>query len=58
MAGGGRVWQVDFLSAVFGISSWLSVNGLFVSLPLLVAALPEGWKLASFMAVIVQVLKN
>ena len=55
MAGGGRVWQVDFLSAVFGISSWLSVNGLFVSLPLLVAALPEGWKLASFMAVIVQV---
>eukprot|EP00747_Dinoflagellata_sp_TGD_P021609 gnl/TRDRNA2_/TRDRNA2_128593_c0_seq1.p1 gnl/TRDRNA2_/TRDRNA2_128593_c0~~gnl/TRDRNA2_/TRDRNA2_128593_c0_seq1.p1 ORF type:complete len:459 (-),score=46.17 gnl/TRDRNA2_/TRDRNA2_128593_c0_seq1:185-1561(-) len=42
------------LFLVFGIGSWLTVNGLFTELPLLVTELPEGWRLASMIAVVVQ----
>lgn len=39
---------------VFGIGSWVTVNGLFSELPLLVVSLPEGWRLGSVLAVVVQ----
>lgn len=46
-----RIW---ILSCLFGIGSWVVMNGLFVELPNLVNHAPEGWKLPSFMSVIVQ----
>ena len=49
-----RLLLVDVLAILFGISSWISINGLWVELPLLVNKLPESWKLASYLSVIVQ----
>jgi len=51
----GRNLLLDLLACLFGISSWVSINGLWVELPLLVQRLPEGWKLPSYLSVIVQV---
>ena len=42
---------------VFGIGAWVSINGIWVELPLLVA-LPEGWALPSFLSIVVQVGKT
>ena len=46
---------VDLLAVLFGISSWISINGLWVELPMLVNELPEGWALPSYLSIIVQV---
>ncbi|GIY68524.1 solute carrier family 52, riboflavin transporter, member 3-B [Caerostris darwini] len=46
---------VDFLIVVFGVSSWVAVNGLWVELPVLVNELPESWKLASYIVITSQV---
>lgn len=46
---------VDLLAVFFGISSWISINGLWVELPLLVQRLNEGWALASYLSIIVQI---
>ena len=51
-----RVILVDLLAILFGISSWISINGLWVELPLLVQTLPEGWALPSYLSIIVQVI--
>jgi len=50
-----RVVLVDLLAVLFGISSWISINGLWVELPLLVQDLPEGWALPSYLSIIVQI---
>ncbi|KDR16658.1 solute carrier family 52, riboflavin transporter, member 3-A isoform X2 [Zootermopsis nevadensis] len=50
-----RKFLVDILAILFGISAWLSVNGTFVQLPLLVQSQPEGWSLPSYIAVIIQI---
>lgn len=44
---------VYILVILFGISSWIAVNGVWVELPLLVEKLPEGWNLPSYISVIV-----
>ena len=49
-----RLVLVDMLAVLFGISSWISINGLWVELPMLVT-LPEGWFIPSYLSVIVQV---
>jgi len=49
-----RSLLVDLLAVVFGLSSWISINGLWVELPMLVHELPEGWALPSFLSIIVQ----
>jgi len=47
---------VDMLAILFGISSWISINGLWVELPMLVGSgLPEGWALPSYLSIIVQI---
>ena len=46
---------VALLVVLFGISSWVDINGLWVELPILTQELPEGWDLPSYMAVIIQV---
>ena len=50
-----RLVLIDVLAMLFGISSWISINGLWVELPLLVNELPESWSLASYLSVIVQI---
>lgn len=51
----GRKPVLDVLAVLFGIGAWISVNGMWVELPLLVDALPEGWNLPSYLSVIIQV---
>ncbi|XP_060081842.1 solute carrier family 52, riboflavin transporter, member 3-B-like [Ylistrum balloti] len=45
---------VYFVVAMFGVGSWVAVNGLWVELPVMVPHLPEGWKLPSYLTVIIQ----
>ncbi|XP_033754649.1 riboflavin transporter 2-like [Pecten maximus] len=45
---------VYFIVVLFGIGSWVAVNGMWVELPILVPNLPEGWKLPSYLTVIIQ----
>ncbi|CAG2171881.1 unnamed protein product [Oppiella nova] len=49
-----RVILVDILSVLFGISSWVAVNGVWTQTPLLVERLPEQWNLTSYVVMIVQ----
>ncbi len=51
----GRNPWLDGLAAVFGMASWISVNGLWVELPVMVPLLPESWALASYLSVIIQI---
>ncbi|XP_069112336.1 solute carrier family 52, riboflavin transporter, member 3-B-like isoform X2 [Argopecten irradians] len=45
---------VYIVVAMFGVGSWVAVNGLWVELPVMVPYLPEGWKLPSYLTVIIQ----
>ncbi|XP_067018692.1 solute carrier family 52, riboflavin transporter, member 3-A-like isoform X2 [Acropora muricata] len=47
-------WPTYSLIVLFGLGSWIAVNGLWVELPILVKTAPEGWKLPSYLAVIFQ----
>ncbi|CAH1779038.1 unnamed protein product [Owenia fusiformis] len=42
------------LVCLFGVGSWIAVNGLWSELPLLVEVLPEKWHLPSYLTVIIQ----
>ncbi|KAL2084635.1 hypothetical protein ACEWY4_020153 [Coilia grayii] len=42
------------LACLFGIGSWVAINGMWVELPLIVNDLPEGWYLPSYLTVIIQ----
>lgn len=46
---------VSLCSLLFGVSAWVSVNGLWVQMPLLVPVLPEGWNLGSVLVIVIQV---
>jgi len=50
-----REWRMDVMALLFGVGAWISINGMWVQLPLLVQTLPEGWNLPSYMSVIIQV---
>ncbi|XP_013907762.1 PREDICTED: solute carrier family 52, riboflavin transporter, member 2-like [Thamnophis sirtalis] len=41
------------LVALFGMGSWVSVNSLWVELPVVVKRLPEGWNLPAFLSVLI-----
>ncbi|KAH3859310.1 solute carrier family 52, riboflavin transporter, member 3-B-like [Dreissena polymorpha] len=45
---------VYILVILFGMGSWIAVNGLWVELPLLVDGAPEGWNLPSYIIIIIQ----
>lgn len=47
-------WPTYGLICLFGLGSWIAVNGLWVELPVLVKEAPEKWDLPSYLAVIVQ----
>jgi len=51
------VWTTSATYALFvafGIGSWTTVNGMYTELPLLVTQLPEKWRLASDISIIIQ----
>ncbi|XP_007444697.1 solute carrier family 52, riboflavin transporter, member 2-like isoform X1 [Python bivittatus] len=41
------------LVALFGMGSWVSVNSLWVELPVVVKRLPEGWNLPAYLTVLI-----
>lgn len=42
------------LACLLGMGSWVSINGLWVELPLIVPHIPEGWYLPSYLSVLIQ----
>ncbi|XP_075995670.1 riboflavin transporter 2 [Genypterus blacodes] len=42
------------LACLFGMGSWVSINGLWVELPMIVPHIPEGWYLPSYLSVLIQ----
>ncbi|MCL4130110.1 UNVERIFIED_CONTAM: hypothetical protein GTU68_047551 [Idotea baltica] len=50
-----RNFLVDFLALSFGVGAWVSINGIWVELPILVEELPEGWSLPSYMSIVTQI---
>ncbi|KAK1785485.1 hypothetical protein P4O66_018853 [Electrophorus voltai] len=49
-------WNVTvahILVALFGMGSWISVNSLWVELPVVVNTLPEGWNLPAYLSVLI-----
>lgn len=56
-----QLCSVDFnlivyvLVIIFGMGSWIAVNGLWVELPILVNEAPEGWSLPSYIVILVQI---
>lgn len=42
------------LACLFGMGSWVAINGMWVELPLVVPGIPEGWLLPSYLTVIIQ----
>ncbi|XP_031567042.1 solute carrier family 52, riboflavin transporter, member 3-B-like [Actinia tenebrosa] len=47
-------WPTYLCVCVFGIGSWIAINGLWVELPLLVNRVPEKWNLPSYLTIIAQ----
>ncbi|XP_064598813.1 solute carrier family 52, riboflavin transporter, member 3-B-like [Liolophura sinensis] len=45
---------VHVLVCLFGIGSWIDINGVWVELPVMVQYLPEGWSLGSYLVIIIQ----
>lgn len=45
---------VDVLAVFFGISGWIGITAVFLELPLIVDKAPEGWKLPSYIVILVQ----
>ncbi|CAL8373495.1 unnamed protein product [Boreogadus saida] len=41
------------LMALFAMGSWISVNSLWVELPVIVKVLPEGWNLPAYLSVLI-----
>ncbi|XP_032375081.1 riboflavin transporter 2 [Etheostoma spectabile] len=42
------------LACLFGMGSWVAINGMWVELPLIVPQIPEQWYLPSYLTVIIQ----
>lgn len=42
------------LALLFGMGSWVAINGMWVELPLVVPEIPEGWYLPSYLTVLIQ----
>ncbi|KAL4617126.1 riboflavin transporter 2-like [Arapaima gigas] len=42
------------LAGLFGMGSWVAINGMWVELPLLVPEIPEHWYLPSYLTVLIQ----
>ncbi|XP_044859265.1 solute carrier family 52, riboflavin transporter, member 2 [Mauremys mutica] len=49
----GQAVLTHVLVALFGMGSWVSVNSLWVELPVVVKWLPEGWNLPAYLSVLI-----
>ncbi|XP_060099126.1 solute carrier family 52, riboflavin transporter, member 2 [Heteronotia binoei] len=49
----GRSVATHILVALFGMGSWVSINSLWVELPVVVKKLPEGWNLPAYLSVLI-----
>jgi riboflavin transporter 2 len=47
-------WPVYVAVMLFGMSTWISIVGVWVEMPLLVNQLPESWRLPSYLVIIIQ----
>ncbi|XP_078285917.1 riboflavin transporter 2-like [Rhinoraja longicauda] len=45
---------IHLMVVLFGMGSWVAINGLWVELPLLVPEVPEGWYLPSYLTIVIQ----
>ena len=50
----GVTWILCILICLFGLSSWVAINGLWAEMPVLVPVLPEGDRLPSVLVIIAQ----
>ncbi|KAK0163984.1 hypothetical protein PV328_002659 [Microctonus aethiopoides] len=50
-----RKLLVDVLAIMFGIATWIGINGIYVQLPLLINSAPEKWNLPVHMVMLVQI---
>ncbi|XP_039593320.1 solute carrier family 52, riboflavin transporter, member 2 [Polypterus senegalus] len=48
-----RPLVIHVLVSLFGMGSWVSVNSLWVELPVVVSRLPEGWDLPAYLSVLI-----
>ncbi|XP_066530118.1 solute carrier family 52, riboflavin transporter, member 2 isoform X2 [Hoplias malabaricus] len=48
-----HTFVTHILVALFGMGSWISVNSLWVELPVVVNILPEGWSLPAYLSVLI-----
>uniref|UniRef100_A0A8R1UT21 Riboflavin transporter n=1 Tax=Pristionchus pacificus TaxID=54126 RepID=A0A8R1UT21_PRIPA len=48
-------WLNHLLVLLFGMSAWLSIDSIYVQLPILSQSAPESWNLASYIVVIIQI---
>ncbi|XP_038616237.1 solute carrier family 52, riboflavin transporter, member 2 [Tachyglossus aculeatus] len=49
----GRTVRTHVLVALFGMGSWVAINGIWVELPVVVQDLPEGWNLPAYLSVLI-----
>ena len=47
--------MVFLLVMLYGMGSWVAINGIWAELSLLVSILPESWGLPSLLVLIIQV---
>ena len=47
-------WLTYLVVILFGIGSWVAINGIWVEVPVLVGELPEKWALPAYLTVICQ----
>lgn len=45
---------LTLLVVLFGMGSWIAITGLWLEMPLLIARLPESWRLASRLNIVIQ----
>jgi hypothetical protein len=48
-------WRIFALVVAYGVGAWVTINGLFSELPLIVNDLPEGWATASYLTLVIQI---
>lgn len=51
----GYNFHMYVLTVVFGMASWITINGIFSVLPLMIHQVPEGWQIASALSLAIQV---
>ncbi|XP_036145760.1 solute carrier family 52, riboflavin transporter, member 3-A [Monomorium pharaonis] len=45
---------IDLLALMFGLGTWIGVNGIYIQLPLIIHIAPEGWSLPAYLVMLVQ----